>query len=200
MWFSKWIILEPLYLEVVISGHTEPYKGNSMSRHLSPVNSEHMQSEKHFWIWTSLQHSECRVGNPISLSLTSLGSYPNPSEFFLYLNYGHDMKPIGWWSYRVRVKSSLVLLEMFNHPYPTLVVTLNPTVTRSSREWLSYPYLCTNPEKFRCGLISHYNGGILNDCPDRLVSFYLDKRIPWKSHKYEKNLEMCDQKRVVMKN
>ena len=28
---------------------------------------------------------------------------PNPCEFFLYLNYGHDMKPIAWWSYRVRV-------------------------------------------------------------------------------------------------
>ena len=71
---------------------------------------------------------------------------PNPCEFFLYLNYDHDMKPIGWCSYRVRVKSSLVLLEMFNHPYPTLVVALNPTVTRSSREWLSYPFPCTNPE------------------------------------------------------
>ena len=41
---------------------------------------------------------------------------------------------------------SLVLLVMFNHPYPTLVVTLNPTVTRSFREWLSYPFPCTNPE------------------------------------------------------
>ena len=41
---------------------------------------------------------------------------PNPYEFFFYLNYGHDMKPIGWWSYRVRVKSFLVLLEMFSHP------------------------------------------------------------------------------------
>ena len=71
---------------------------------------------------------------------------PNPCEFFLYLNYGHDMKPIGWWSYRVRVKCSLVLLEIFNHPCPTLVVTLNPTVTRSFREWLSYPFPCTNPE------------------------------------------------------
>ena len=81
-----------------------------------------MQSEKHFWVWISLQHSGCRVGNPISLSLTPLRLW-NPSEFFLYFNYGHDMKPIAWWSYRVRVKSSLVLLEMFKHPYPTLVAT-----------------------------------------------------------------------------
>ena len=105
-------------------GHTEPYKGNSMSRHLSPVNSEHMQSEKHFWVWISLQHSGCRVGNPISLStfLVTLGS--TQEGFFLYFNYGHDMKPIAWWSYRVRVKSSLVLLEMLRHPYPTLVLVV----------------------------------------------------------------------------
>ena len=59
---------------------------------------------------------ESWVGNPISHSLTPLGSYPNPSEFFLYWNYGHDMKSIEWWSYRVRVKPSLVLLEIFSHP------------------------------------------------------------------------------------
>ena len=50
----------------------------------------------------------------------TIGCLPNPCEFFLYLNCGHDMKPIGWWSYRVRVKCSLVLLEIFSHPCPTL--------------------------------------------------------------------------------
>ena len=59
--------------------------------------------------------SSSGVGNPISPSLTSLG-LRNPCEIFLYLNCGHDMKPIGWWSYRVRVKCSLVLLEIFIHP------------------------------------------------------------------------------------
>ena len=47
--------------------------------------------------------SESRVGNPISLSLSSVTLGYTQEEFFLYLNYGHDMKPIGWWSYRVRV-------------------------------------------------------------------------------------------------
>ena len=60
--------------------------------------------------------SSSRVGNPISRSALPRTSGVTQEEFFLYLNYGHDMKPIEWWSYRVRVKSSLVLLEIFSHP------------------------------------------------------------------------------------
>ena len=99
--------------------------------------------------------SSSGVGNPISPSLTSL-FVRNPSEFFLYLNCGHDMKPIGWWSYRVRVKSSLVLPEMFSHPVQLwcspipirIVIWENPTVLSGKLEFLlfrqTYPLETSN--------------------------------------------------------
>ena len=83
-----------------------------------------MQSKKHFWVWISLQHSGCRVGNPITLSLTPFRLW-NPSEFFLYLttvtiwNRLHDGHIVWGWLW-----CSLVLLEMLRHPYPTLVLVV----------------------------------------------------------------------------
>ena len=101
-------------LEVVISGHTEPTTGTawplessdfrdiSNQRNISEYE-HHFNSQDVGWVIRYLIHSHH-------------WGLPNPCEFFLYLNYGHDMKPIGWWSYRVRVKCSLVLLEIFRHP------------------------------------------------------------------------------------
>ena len=102
------------YLEVVISGHTEPTTGIAWPSESSDpwdISNQRNSSDQVL----SCLRSSSGVGNPISPSLTSL-FVRNPSEFFLYLNCGHDMKPIEWWSYRVRVKSSLVLLEIFSHP------------------------------------------------------------------------------------
>ncbi len=106
-------------LEVVISGHTEPTQGTACPLESSDFRDISNQRNFSDQVLSRLRSSS-GVGNPISPSLTPPG-FPNPCEFFLYLNCGHDMKPIGWWSYRVRVKCSLVLLEMFSHPYPTLV-------------------------------------------------------------------------------
>jgi len=101
-------------LEVVISGHTEPTQGTAWPLESSDFRDISNQRNSSDQVLSRLRSSS-GVGNPISPSLTPPG-FPNPCEFFLYLNCGHDMKPIGWWSYRVRVKSSLVLLEMFSHP------------------------------------------------------------------------------------
>ena len=106
-------------LEVVISGHTEPTQGTAWPLESSDFRDISNQRNSSDQVLSRLRSSS-GVGNPISPSLTPPG-FPNPCEFFLYLNCGHDMKPIGWWSYRVRVKYSLVLLEMFSHPCPTLV-------------------------------------------------------------------------------
>ena len=91
------------------------YYRNSMSI-LSPVTSETYPIRE--TIPTKCYHAYGhQVGWAIRYPLHSHHrGLPNPCEVFLYLNCGHDMKPIGWWSYRVRVKSSLVLLEMFSHP------------------------------------------------------------------------------------
>ena len=101
-------------LEVVISGHTEPTQGTACPLESSDFRDISNQRNSSDQVLSRLRSSS-GVGNPISPSLTSLG-LRNPCEVFLYLNCGHDMKPIGWWSYRVRVKSSLVLLEIFSHP------------------------------------------------------------------------------------
>ena len=131
-------------LEVVISGHTEPYTGNSMSSWVQWLL-RHIQSEK--------------LTEPIVLPL-EFGKWGGQSD----IPFTHTTQVLKsmWVLPLLKLRSryetdwmmviscegdfSLVLLEMFNHPYPTLVVTLNPTVTRSSREWLSYPFPCTNPE------------------------------------------------------
>ena len=87
-------------LEVVISGHTEPTQGTAWS--LEPSDFRDISNQKNYSDQVlSRLRSSSGVGNPISPSLTSLG-LRNPCEVFLYLNCGHDMKPIGWWSYRVR--------------------------------------------------------------------------------------------------
>ena len=101
-------------LEVVISGHTEPITGTACPLESSDFRDISNQRNYSDQVLSRLRSSS-GVGNPISPSLTSLG-LRNPCEVFLYLNCGHDMKPIGWWSYRVRVKSSLVLLAIFSHP------------------------------------------------------------------------------------
>ena len=80
-------------LEVVISGHTEPVTGNSMSI-LSPVTSATYPIRE--TIQTKCYHAYGhQVGWAIlyPLLLTPPG-FPNPCEVFLYLNCGHDMKPI----------------------------------------------------------------------------------------------------------
>jgi len=94
------------YLEVVISGHTEPTQGTACPLESSDFRDISNQRNSSDQVLSRLRSSS-GVGNPISPSLTSLG-LRNPCEVFLYLNCGHDMKPIGWWSYRVRVKYSLV--------------------------------------------------------------------------------------------
>ena len=55
---------------------------------LSPVTPEHIASEK---LIEPILLQEVGGGSPISHSLTPLGSYPNPCEFFLYLNFGNDL-------------------------------------------------------------------------------------------------------------
>ena len=86
--------------EVVISGHTEPTQGTAWPLESSDFRDISNQRNSSDQVLSRLRSSS-GVGNPISPSLTPLG-FPNPCEFFLYLNCGHDMKPIGWWSYRVR--------------------------------------------------------------------------------------------------
>ena len=85
---SKGIILEG-----VISGHTEPCEGNSMTSSWVQWPQRHMQSERHFWAWTSLQLSGCWVGNPISHSPLFVSLWiTQKGSFSTY--YGHDMRPI----------------------------------------------------------------------------------------------------------
>ena len=88
-------------LEVVISGHTEPTQGTACPLESSDFRDISNQRNSSDQVLSRLRSSS-GVGNPISPSLTPPG-LRNPYEFFLYLNCGHDMKPIGWWSYRVRV-------------------------------------------------------------------------------------------------
>ena len=110
---------------------------------------------QYYHVWNSVSE----VGNPISSSLTPL-FVRNPCEFLLYWNYGHDMKPIAWYSYRVRIKFSLVLLAMFSYPYPTLVQ--------------SYPHP-----------YSHLGKPIvLSGKPE--MSFYLDTGDAWKGQNLKK--------------
>ena len=60
---------------------------------------QHIQSEKPNWIG--------RVGNPISL--------------YTLQNYGSDTEPTEWLPVSLEGYFSLVQLEIFMHPYPTLV-------------------------------------------------------------------------------
>ena len=146
---SREFILGKFYLNLICGGvlktHLTHHREKHVFRDLRLASLWHFQSEKHFWVWTSLQLSGCWVGNPISHSLTPLGS--SKSMWVLPLLKLRSRYETDWMMViSCEGDFSLVLLEMFNHPYPTLVVTLNPTVTRSFREWLSYPFPCTNPE------------------------------------------------------
>ena len=93
---------------------------------------------------------ESRVGNPISHSHLFVTLGYTQEVLFLYWNYGHDMKPIGWYSYRVRVKFSLVLLGMFRHQLVQLwcsaipiriVIWENPSVLSGKLEFLLFRHL-----------------------------------------------------------
>ena len=95
---------------------------------------------------------ESRMGNPISLSHLFVTLGYTQEAFFLYWNYGHDMEPIGWWSYRVRVIFSLVLLVMFSHP-------VQPWSSRIPIRKVIWENLSSCLGNLKC-------------------QFYLDKRIP----------------------
>ena len=75
---SREFILGKFYLNLICGGvlktHLTHHREKHVFRDLRLASLWHFQSEKHFWVWTSLQLSGCWVGNPISHSLTPLGS------------------------------------------------------------------------------------------------------------------------------
>ena len=100
---------------------------------------------------------ESWVSNPISHSLCTIGVFQIHASYFSTettvtiwngLHHGHIVRglipPSSCWEYFTT--------------HIQLWWSLNPTVTQSFLEWLSYPSLCTNPEVFRCGLLSHRRG------------------------------------------
>ena len=167
------------YLEVVISGHTEPVTGTACPLESSDFRDICNQRNFSNQVPSRLR-LESWVGNPISHSLSSVTLGYTQGEFFLYWNYGHDMKPIAWWSYRARVNSSLILLGIFHHPYPTLVVT---KILRSHSPFGSdFRILPSAPiQRYSVAVYYPTDEDCINDCPNRLVSVYLDRRIPSKS-------------------
>ena len=81
---------------------------------------------------------------------------------------------------------SLVLLGMFRHPYPTLVVT---KILRSHSPFGSDFRILPSAPIQRCSVAVYYptDEDCIIDCPNRLVSVYLDKRIPSNLQKDEDN-------------
>ncbi len=96
----------------MISGHTEPTQGTACPLESSDFRDICNQRNSSDQVLSRLR-SESWVGNPISHSLSSVTLGYTQGEFFLYWNYGHDMKPIAWWSYRVRVISPSSCWEYF---------------------------------------------------------------------------------------
>ena len=97
-----------IFFSLFLCLHDYLYSWGSNFRHTKPitwfgilslVTPRHIVSEKPNRIG--------RVGNPISL--------------YSPLNYGSDAEPTGWLPVSLEGYFSLVLLEIFMHPYPTLV-------------------------------------------------------------------------------
>ena len=149
---SREFILGKFYLNLICGGvlktHLTHHREKHVFRDLRLASLWHFQSEKHFWVWTSLQLSGCWVGNPISHSLTPLGS--SKSMWVLPLLKLRSRYETDWMMViSCEGDFSLVLLEMFSHPIQLwcsripirIVIWENLSVLSRKLEFLLFSHL-----------------------------------------------------------